>query len=92
MKKILVLGYFGYQTNQLDGQTVKTRDVYRLAKEQLTNCDVEYFDTQSLHKSKLLLFKMFFKVMCCKIGCPVRCSGKQKLKSPVKLLIQHSEF
>mgnify|MGYP004468880529 FL=1 len=66
MKKILVLGYFGYQTNQLDGQTVKTRDVYRLAKEQLTNCDVEYFDTQSLHKSKLLLFKMFFKVMCCK--------------------------
>lgn len=66
MKKILVLGYFGYQTNQLDGQTVKTRDVYRLAKEQLTDCDVEYFDTQSLQKSKLLLFKMFFKVMCCK--------------------------
>ena len=26
------------------------------------------------------------------LGCPVRCSGKQKLKSPVKLLIQHSEF
>lgn len=66
MKKILVLGYFGYQTNQLDGQTVKTRDLYRLAKEQLTDCDVEYFDTQSLQKSKLLLFKMFFRVMCCK--------------------------
>ena len=33
MSKVLVLGYFGYQTNQLDGQTVKTRDVYRLAKE-----------------------------------------------------------
>ena len=53
-------------TNQLDGQTVKTRDVYRLAKEQLTDYDVEYFDTQSLQKSKLLLFKMFFRVMCCK--------------------------
>ena len=26
------------------------------------------------------------------LGCPVRCSGKQKLKSPVKLLIQHSEI
>ena len=26
------------------------------------------------------------------VGCPVRCSGKQKLKSPVKLLIQHSEI
>lgn len=66
MMKILVLGYFGYQTNQLDGQTVKTRDVYRLAKEQLTDCDVEYFDTQSLQKNKLLVFKMFCKVMCCK--------------------------
>lgn len=64
--KVLVLGYFGYLTNQLDGQTVKTRDVYRLAKEQLENCDVEYFDTQSLQKSKLYLFKMFFRVMCCK--------------------------
>lgn len=42
MMKILVLGYFGYQTNQLDGQTVKTRDLYRLAKEQLTDCDVEF--------------------------------------------------
>ena len=66
MNKVLVLGYFGYLTNQLDGQTVKTRDVYRLAKEQLTDYDVEYFDTQSLQKSKLLLFKMFFRVMCCK--------------------------
>lgn len=65
MNKVLVLGYFGYQTNQLDGQTVKTRDVYRLAKEQLTDYNVEYFDTQSLQKSKLLLFKMFFKVICC---------------------------
>lgn len=52
MNKVLVLGYFGNLTNQLDGQTVKTRDVYRLAKEQLTDCDIEYFDTQSLHKSK----------------------------------------
>lgn len=65
MKKVLVLGYLGYLTNQLDGQTVKTRDVYRLAKEQLTDCDVEYFDTQSLQKNKLLVFKMFCKVMCC---------------------------
>lgn len=38
--KVLVLGYFGYMTNQLDGQTVKTRDVYRLAKEQLNDCTV----------------------------------------------------
>ena len=65
MKKVLVLGYFGYVTNQLDGQTVKTRDVYRLAKVQLTDCLVEYFDTQELKKNKLLVLKMLGKVMRC---------------------------
>ena len=64
--KILVLGYFGYLTNQLDGQTVKTRDVYRLAKEQLNDCTVDYFDTQELKRNKFFIFKMFWKVMCCK--------------------------
>lgn len=65
MGTILVLGYFGYQTNQLDGQTVKTRDVYRLAKEQLEDYSVDYFDTQDLKKNKFLVFKMFGKVMHC---------------------------
>lgn len=32
-RKVLVLGYFGYNTNQLDGQTVKTRHIYTLAEE-----------------------------------------------------------
>lgn len=87
MKKILVLGYFGYQTNQLDGQTVKTRDVYRLAKEQLTDCDVEYFDTQSLQKSKLLLFKMFFKVMCCKTLFYLPAHNNLKVFFPVVFIL-----
>ena len=26
------------------------------------------------------------------VGCPVQCSEKLRLKSPVKLLIQHSDF
>ena len=30
MNKFIVLGYFGYRTNQVDGQMVKTRDVCRL--------------------------------------------------------------
>lgn len=65
MKRILVLGYFGYLTNQLDGQTVKTRDVYRLAKEQSREYSVDYFDTQDLKKNKLLIFRMFWKVIHC---------------------------
>ena len=67
MKRILVLGYFGYLTNQLDGQTVKTRDVYRLAKEQSGDYTVDYFDTQDLKKDKLLVFRMFWKVIHCDI-------------------------
>ncbi len=66
MKKILVLGFFGYNTNQLDGQTVKTRDVYRLTKEQFVSCKVDYFDTQCLQENKLQVFRMLWMVICCK--------------------------
>lgn len=65
MNKILVLGYFGYKTNQLDGQTVKTRDVYKLVKEQ-TNELVDYYDTQDFQYHKLSIFKMFWKIICCR--------------------------
>ena len=67
MKRLLVLGYFGYETNQLDGQTVKTRDVYRLAEEQLGEHKVDYFDTQSLQRNKLLILNMLWKLIHCKL-------------------------
>ena len=85
--KVLVLGYFGYTTNQLDGQTVKTRDIYRLAKEQLNNCDVEYFDTQTLQNNKFLVFKMFFKVMCCKILFYLPAHNNLKVFFPIFFLL-----
>ena len=30
MKNIFIIGAFGYSNNQLDGQTIKTRNVYDL--------------------------------------------------------------
>lgn len=60
--KILVLGYFGYATNQIDGQTIKTRDVYSLLKNKCAE-EIDYFDTQSLKTSKLNLIKMFLMVL-----------------------------
>lgn len=64
-KPNLVLGYFGYVTNQLDGQTVKTRDIYRLLTEQ--NIGVcEFFDTQEFQVNKFSILKMFYKVCQCK--------------------------
>lgn len=62
--KILVLGYFGYRTNQLDGQTIKTRDLYRLVNEKFEN--THFFDTQDFRYSKLSVFKMFWKIICCR--------------------------
>ncbi|MEG1313562.1 MAG: hypothetical protein RSD40_04530, partial [Bacilli bacterium] len=60
--KILVLGYFGYVTNQIDGQTIKTRDIYSVLKQ---NCveNIDYFDTQSFKVSKINLIKMLWKVI-----------------------------
>ena len=64
MSKKLVLGYFGFNTNQLDGQTVKTRDLYRLVCEQYE--DVSYYDTEDFKYNKLSIFKMFWNVIICK--------------------------
>jgi len=56
--KILVLGYFGHATNQLDGQTVRTRSIHELL-ESKSKEQIEYFDTQTFKQSKLNLLKMF---------------------------------
>ena len=61
MSKILVLGYLGLRTNQLDGQTVKTRDLYKLASQEFD--DVDLYDTEDFKFKKLSIFKMFWKVI-----------------------------
>lgn len=49
-KNILIIGYFGYITNQLDGQTIKTREILDLFREKCHD-NIKYFDTQTF-KSK----------------------------------------
>jgi len=58
MKRIFVLGYFGYVNNQLDGQTIKTRTLYELIKSK-SIFRISYFDNQRLKKNKFLLFSSF---------------------------------
>jgi len=67
--RVLVLGYFGYLDNQLDGQTIKTRNVYSLlkAKEGEAGINVQYFDTQMFKESKLNLVKMLFEIYRCQV-------------------------
>lgn len=65
-RKVLVLGYFGYNTNQLDGQTVKTRHIYTLAEELVGKKKLYYFDTQKIQFNKLSVFEMVWKVIRCR--------------------------
>lgn len=61
MDKLLVLGYLGYNTNQLDGQTVKTRGLYELACKEYNN--VHYYDTEDFKFNKLSIFMMLWQVI-----------------------------
>lgn len=64
--KILVLGYFGYNTNQFDGQTIKTRNVYELLKRNVTYHELEFFDTQEIHFNKRKILEMIIDICRCK--------------------------
>lgn len=66
MKKTLVLGYFGYPTNKLDGQTVKTRNVYKILCSKMSNSDINYFDTEDLKYSKKSIWVMLVRLWNCK--------------------------
>lgn len=60
--KILIIGNFGYANSKIDGQTIKTRNLYCLIKEKHVN-PVDYFDTSSklLNLSRLIrFFSCFF--------------------------------
>ena len=63
---MLVLGYFGYRTNQLDGQTVKTRDLFRLLKEHVGE-NLDFFDTQEFQYKKKSVFFLLRKLVSCKV-------------------------
>lgn len=81
MRDYLILGYFGYNTNQLDGQTVKTRDVYRLVSEIYD--DVDYYDTEDFKYRKLSIFKMFWKVINSKKICYLPAHNNLKFIFPI---------
>lgn len=54
----IVIGNFGYKSNQLDGQTIKTRNVYSLMSKQLGD-SLFYYDTSNF--SWITFIKELFK-------------------------------
>jgi glycosyltransferase involved in cell wall biosynthesis len=65
-RRVLVLGYFGYSNNQLDGQTIKTRNIYELLLLKIGDkVNIDIFDTQKFKYSKLSFFKLLWKILKC---------------------------
>lgn len=62
-KNILVLGYFGFKSGKLDGQTVKTRNLHQLISSKCGN--VSYFDTECFQYDKLSVFGLLKKLAKC---------------------------
>lgn len=78
----LVLGYFGYRTNKLDGQTVKTRNVYKLLAE-CVNDKIEFYDTEEFKYDRLSILSMFRKVIRCKNLCYLPAHGNLRTIFPI---------
>lgn len=81
MSKILVLGYFGYDTNQKDGQTIKTRNIYDLLKSKGLN--LSFYDTQHSRKNPLSIFSMIVKLMRCEKLVLIPCLNNLTYLFPV---------
>lgn len=62
--RLLLIGNFGYCSDSLDGQTVKTRSIYELVHR--NNVDVSYFDTDSFNISRWRVFSFISSIIVSK--------------------------
>ena len=81
--KILILGNFGHYNNQIDGQTIKTRNIYLLFKNKLSD-DVSFIDISEVKANKFLIFKVFFSLIKC--NSLIYLPGRNNLKFIFPLL------
>ena len=56
MKKIGVVGHCGGAENFLDGQTVKTKNLYRALEETFSSENIQRLDTYGYKKNCILFF------------------------------------
>ena len=64
MNRVVVIGAFGYTNNQLDGQTIKTRNVYRLIKERYDG-RVDKIDTQLFKREPWIIVQALYLLLRC---------------------------
>ena len=62
--RILVFGNFGYLTNSINGQTLKTRSVYNLLNKNLLG-EVHFFNQEHLYFKKKKIFILITEIIRC---------------------------
>ena len=80
--KVFVIGAFGYFNNKLDGQTVKTRNIYDLLKLKHDG-EVSYLDTLETRKKPWLLLSLVWQLVNCNKLVLVPCTNNLSVLFPV---------
>lgn len=82
MGEVCVLGAFGYDTNQLDGQTVKTLSVYKLLQKNYSG-KLYSVDTLHIRRNPLSSFKLLWYLIKCKTLIIIPCLNNLTYIFPV---------
>lgn len=64
-KNVLILGSFGYHNSQLDGQTIKTRSVYQLFKDNYKG-NIKWFCSMTLRTKPYRYLLLLWKILISK--------------------------
>jgi glycosyltransferase involved in cell wall biosynthesis len=86
--KILLLGFFGLETNSINGQTSKTRNIKLVFEKYIPpNYRIAYFDTETFRSNYLNVIKMFYKIYKSDIVIYMPAQGNLFFFSPIIFII-----
>ena len=86
MSKILVLGAFGYRNNQLDGQTVKTRNVFQLIQKRYCG-KASKMDTLDFRKKPWIALRLIYHLVTCKTLVIIPCLNNLTYIFPITYIL-----
>jgi glycosyltransferase involved in cell wall biosynthesis len=82
MNKYLIVGAFGYINNQLDGQTIKTRMIYKLISDK-SGISPKYIDTIAIKRNPLIVFRFLRELWRCSTLIIIPCLNNLTYLFPI---------
>lgn len=82
MSRVLVIGAFGYGNNQLDGQTIKTRNVYNLIAKRHDGPH-SFIDTIEMRRKPWLGIVMLYRLIICNTLVILPCLNNLTILFPI---------